>query len=132
MKQHFASHVEHENMHVYLPNRVRLQKKGALFLEQTHGNMVSRGWGRTGGVRQLTSPSMGLPYATIPGPAHASGLRVERGVGRTTAPNPPLGHSDVARQQVTARVIAGRTGPSLLGPASWGVKLPERAAEDRR
>ena len=27
---------------------------------------------------------------------------------------------------------AGRTGPSLLGPASCGMKLPERAAEDRR
>ena len=59
-------------------------------------------------------------------------IRRKIGYLRTTAPNPPLGHSDVARQQVTARVIAGRTGPSLLGPASWGVKLPERAAVDRR
>ena len=52
----------------------------------------------------MTNPSMSLLYAKIPGPAHASGLRVDRGGGRTTAPNPPLGHSDVARQQVTARV----------------------------
>ena len=43
-----------------------------------------------------------------------------------------LGHSDVARQQVTACAIARRTGPSLLGPALWTVKLPKRAAENRR
>ena len=55
-----------------------------------------------------------------------------RGGGRTTAPNPLLGHSYVARRQVTACVIALRTGPSLLGSASWNVKLPERAAVDRR
>ena len=59
--------------------------------------------------------------------------RNEKTILLDTLRNPrPLGHSDVARRQVTACASPGRTGPSLLGPASGGVKPPERAAVDRR
>ena len=52
-----------------------------------------------------------------PGSAHASGLRVERGQWRTTAPNPIPGHSDVARWSATvyiSRSAASREGRSYL------------------
>ena len=59
-----------------------------------HGNL--RVGSDAGGAGQLANPSMGLPYATIPGPAHAFGLRIEnggKGGQQRSAANPIPEHS---------------------------------------